>query len=417
MIRVSNKRYSILFLIALFCIIYNPPLFRVNSMHVVGIVSIVTLIINGSFKIQKKIFRLFIGFGIMLVYLFLISTISKKGDVGIIYSPIYFLLDIIPFSLVLSKHGQKKDYELSDYLKLFIIIAVIQAAISIIALLSPGIHTFLMNRFAAYGYGNVYMRISAFRMYGFAGGLTFATPVFQSIIAVIVLYQAVVYKKAWNYVLFILLFLSAVINARTSIIVVIIGFACLICFSKVSIKKKTLILVAEFLILLVIFGIGMPYIEQISPATYKWISEGIEEILAFVHGNRNQGYFSYINESTQYPLPDSLLKMIFGTGHDVFGAVSQKKFGISSDIGYVNDLWKGGIVYMSFLYMLIISIFNYLRKNGDEIICFLSFFMMILYPFIMIKGAIFNMCDPTNFAVILFIIVIESKYFNKEVTT
>jgi hypothetical protein len=141
--------------------------------------------------------------------------------------------------------------------------------------------------------------------------------------------------------------------------------------------------------------------------TYEWISSGIEEIILFTKGNTDTGYFSYATDRGKYSIPTSIFAILFGKGHITMGMESTS--GISSDVGYTNDIWFGGVFYLLIVYLFFVKMMWRLIKSNDGIISFIGIFLLILYPIINIKGIIFSMNSLTNFFILLFVVLIRSS--------
>ena len=77
-------------------------------------------------------------------------------------------------------------------------------------------------------------------------------------------------------------------------------------------------------------------------------------------------------------------------------------YGVSSDIGYINDIWRGGIVYVILLYCFMMKQFWNLYKNDDKTVSFIGIFAFILFPILNIKGSIYSM---NNLTVVLFLLI------------
>lgn len=411
----SIKKYNVWIFLGLFCMLYNPPILPINSMHVVGVISIFFLVRQNdrfpTIVCSKRVFKLFCAFGFIFIYLFAVATLSEKGDIGIALYPIYFLIDVIPFGLVLKNYSDRKNLGVDDFINLVLGCGMFQAVFAILALVFPAFQKFLIAFYIRYGYDELYAVLSAHRMYGFAGTLTFSTPVLQSVLAIIML---VYYRqKGGKYILgACLMCISAIVNARTSMIVIIIGIMVIILLSKLSLKYKVGFLVIIPLVFVFGITIVIPILSAITPSTILWVTNGLEEISNFFHGNVEEGYFSYLLDEQKYVLPQGILNMLFGEGHAVQGGA--KLYGVSSDIGYVNDIWRGGIIYIILVYGYVLSKLRKMTKSGIEIIEFIGVFVSIVFLIVNIKGTMFSMNDLSNFVCILYMFIHSSCYDKKK---
>lgn len=408
----SLKRYHILNLLGVFCLLYNPPILPFNSMHLVGAISIAYLglhyrMLPQLFK-QKRYVNLIFFFVFLLIYLLMVGLSATYGSLAIAYFPMYFLLDVIPFGLSVSLYHKKRGLQTADFTNLVLCVAAFQALLAAFSYFVPQIQDFFISRFVAYGYGEVYVILSRHRMYGFAGGLTYSTPILQSFLAIIAMVKA--QKEGYRFLfLAALLLFSAVINARVSIVVLAIGIVIMTLYGRISWKKKLVLLLSAGIAGILGISIILPVVASNSPQTYEWILKGIEEIVAFLRGN-TEGYFGYVADPAKYVLPDSAFAMLFGEGHSIMSGT--EGYGLQSDIGYINDIWTGGIVYVIVLYSFVTSCLIRLYKNNNELISFVGILGIALYPFLNIKGIICNMNDMTVFVMLLFVVSLQKE--NKE---
>ena len=107
--------------------------------------------------------------------------------------------------------------------------------------------------------------------------------------------------------------------------------------------------------------------------TYLWITQSFTEVFAWIKGGENQGTIDTLSKMLLFP---NGWGMVFGEGFRLYG----NSMGyIHSDIGYVNDMFMGGLIYCTILY---ITIFRYLAdfKSRTMIMShkFLLSFMFIL---------------------------------------
>lgn len=414
----SIKKYNIFIFIGLFCIIYNPPILPINSMHVVGTISIIYLIVSNKrfpkIVCSRSAFQMARDFLFLFLYLVFCAIRATNGNLAIVYFPIYFLLDIIPFGLMIKSYSDKNNINVNDFINLVLGCGILQALLAITASLIPSLKTFLISFFMQYGYADVYELLASYRMNGFAGGLNFSTPIFQSVLSVIMLVH---YKnKSKIYILgALLLFISGIINARTSFVVILIGFVVIILLSKLSLKYKVSFLVGTPLIVLVVINIVIPLLLFLVPDTIEWAVAGLEELIEFFKGNTNEGYFSYVSDIEKYALPEETIAVLFGEGFSVLGG--NNVYGYASDIGFINDIWIGGIVYVIVLYSYFGHKMWKFSQNENETISFIGIFGIVCYLIINIKGPIFNMNDLSNFIFLLYIMeFIPSCTYRKNVT-
>src|SRR5699024_10951383 len=117
------------------------------------------------------------------------------------------------------------------------------------------IQYFLINQIG-YSAEDIF-HLSAYRLFGYADNLTYSAPAFQAfIVFFFYLYQSK-YNKIWWIIIPIIIF-SAVINARTSIVILMGAFVMLLTFKSEKWIKKIL-----GLFLIIILGLFLLYGQRI----------------------------------------------------------------------------------------------------------------------------------------------------------
>lgn len=402
-----------LIVIGLFVLFYNPPIFSFNSMHIVGGISICLLLAFYPKRFKKwmnyqglaqKFTYLVLGIILIFVYGISVSVIGKGNMADSFAYAIYYLIDIIPFGALMIIYCSQKNFQSKDYYNLFLLTGYIQAILAVLAFFVEPIKIWLNERMAAYGYLSIDL-IVAHRNYGFAGTLTFATPILQSILSLMAIYQGITQSKRYFLGAALLAF-SAIINARTSLIVLFIGFFLLFLLSGLSLNKKMKIVIYGSLLFLIV-ALSFAFLNQYAPDTIAWIQEGIEEIFDAISGDVEEGTFAFLLNPDWYKLPSGF-SVLWGTGHRVITGYN----GYNSDIGYINDIWFGGIIYAAIKYFFIYSLIFYLMKHKSEgLIKYMGILFAVLMPILNIKGLAFDMNGFSNMIFILFLICISlSKY-------
>lgn len=413
----TNLKYVLvktIIVLGWFIILYNPPIFPINGMHVIGIISIFYLIYNYQWTLKQfskaRILTIYIGFVLILIYLFITVIIINGSNINYIIMPLYYIFDVIPFGLVIACLGNKHCLDIRNYINLAISAGLIQAIISILCFIFPSIHNFCFSLFKNYGYSSTIFYLFEYRMYGLASGLTFAMPVLQMFFAVTLIYR-LQSRNIKDLFSILLLIISALINARISIGVLLVGLIIMPFIQRDTLgvrAKKTFFILFVFLVFIVL---AIPFIEKFSKSTYDWLVSGVNEIVSFINGNSETIYFSYVTSSEQYHLPATIWQILIGTGHTVIGG--NELFGYASDIGYVNDIWLGGIVYCCMVYSLFYKVFNYLKNSINHSLKFLGFLSAIIYPLLNFKGSSFSINSFSIFIISLFIISVTIKKLNK----
>ena len=409
-----NIGVDILFVFGLFIIIYNPPLLMLNTMHVVGFVSLLYLAIVGGAKrlliVREKTLKLLSGFLVIFLYLLIFACFVNNQSISTILFPVYFIIDIIPFGFAMKEYMERNSLDFSWAISIIINTALLQAITAVISFFIPNVQSFFVERMVAYGYNEVYTSLSSYRMYGFSSALTNATPIVQSIIAVVSVWLAPRYSKKY-YLYALLLMFSAVINARISIVVFAIGIVILMINRTTNIKRKFEIVIMAFIAFYVVTAFVLPLVQSVSPLTYEWVTDGFSELSSFklgVTSYEKNSYFGYLINRERFVLPEDIFSFLFGEGYSIMD--SKNPSGFQSDIGYICDLWTGGLMYIIVLYSFFFCLLNRLRKNQDGLISFVANYYIVALLFINLKGVVLSMNAFINLLVIVVCISMrESK--------
>lgn len=385
-----------------------------NTMHVVGFVSLLYLAIVGGVKrlliVRKNTLKLLSGFLVIFLYLLIFACFVNNQSISTILFPVYFIIDIIPFGFAMKEYMERNSLDFSWAISIIINTALLQAITAVISFFIPNVQSFFVERMVAYGYNEVYTSLSSYRMYGFSNALTNATPIVQSIIAVVSVWLAPRYSKKY-YLCALLLMFSAVINARISIVVFAIGIVILMLNRTTNIKRKFEIVIMAFIAFYVVTAFVLPLVQSVSPLTYEWVTDGFSELLSFklgVTSYEKNSYFGYLINRERFVLPEDISSFLFGEGYSIMD--SKNPSGFQSDIGYICDLWTGGLMYIIVSYSFFFCLLNGLRKNQDGLISFVANYYIVALLFINLKGVALSMNAFINLLVIVVCISMrESK--------
>lgn len=403
------KKFNLFIIAYVFCFIYYPPFFGINILHFLSSFAWLMILFQDKFAskviLKSKIAAPFFILMISICYSLTIILIESTSLLSI-YGLFLLLIEIIPCSIYISMYCIKKRYTYVDILRLLLIVGTIQGVISLVTFVNPNIHNRIVDYLVASGYTEIFSLLKKYRLFGFAGNLTFTMPIVQAFLAIMSIYLAITFNFRYFFYAPLLIF-SGIINARNAMVVLLIGLCIMglyllfLRFSK-GFKRLAVVIIPVIILLPILSGI----IEIFSPQTFNWIKTGFEEIKAFTSGD-NIGYFSYIAYSK--PLQHLQgLDILFGKGYFILG----NKKGISSDIGFYNDIWFGGIIYAILIYSafmkIVLSIFRIKTKQGMK---FLASFMGMTLILANIKGPVFKYNELVNLSTLLSTFL-AAKYSN-----
>jgi len=413
MIISTIRKYGIFIPIGMFCLLYYPPLFRINVMHIVGLLSWLYLFMKGdiawSIIRQINIAQQVFAFADIFVYSLFVCLVNSTSYLKSSF-PIYYIVDVIPFGLSIAIYSKKRDLQVGDFFDMVLFVGEMQALCSILAIFVPEVQSYFAKRLLDYGYDEVYSNLTSYRIYGFAGNMTFSMPLLQSLLSILAVYFAMNRSAKYALAGFFLAF-SAIINARVSLFVFSVGIVILILSNKLIIKKRLRLLILSVLSLYFIVRALVPSLLERFPITFRYILSGVDEIGRFLVGDTAYGYFSYLTDKNNYRIPESIRTILFGTGHITMGMLS--KYGFSSDVGYINDLWFGGIFYILIVYVLFIAMMWRLYRSRDKTASLLGLYFLLIYPIVNFKGIVFSMNSISNFVVIAYIYIMAIEKTKK----
>ncbi|MHC1749576.1 MAG: hypothetical protein AB9856_14995 [Cellulosilyticaceae bacterium] len=282
--------------------------------------------------------------GIALSSLYYICRALLKGNTNINTNimGIVLLINVLCLLNYLHNIGYKNE----DCIKFLLNIVMAQSIIGVVMLISPNVREIALKLYLTGTIREDLKWLTSYRIYGITGDYTYITPIFHGMIGTIaVIYAVWKDKKYCIYIPFIIFII--LVNGRTGIAIMLIGIA--VAFSCMLINKIRIVKIIKYIILLsIVVSFSIISLKVISPTTYEWLNDGVQEIVKLFTTGEKEGNFKVLIDDMWF-LPQGI-GMIFGEGYSVYAGAG-KMFGSgSSDIGYINDLFMGGLVYVGILY-------------------------------------------------------------------
>ncbi|MGE8204712.1 hypothetical protein ACQKP0_09115 [Heyndrickxia sp. NPDC080065] len=400
---MKGKLLYLLLIVFTFLYIYYPPLFFTNTLHILGGLSWIIIIINRKgcsvfFSRGGYLKEIFFTWFITS-YLYLGLLINGRSDLLVSYVFIIIPLEILPICFVIvyliKKLNGKKTFS-----ALLIHVGFVQGVISVLAFLIPEIQSWVINRMLSYGYDNVIIGLSQHRMFGLSYTFPYSMPIVQGVIACLSIYMGI-NKNAKYFIFTPFIIFSGIINARISIVIIAIGIVLILLASlKLKLNKKYKIIIAFFAFMILLNPISN-IIQKNSSDTFNWLEDGLDQLINLYHGDISGAYTSYITDKSNYNLPDGL-KLFFGTSERVIRGSSTYQ----SDVGYINDIWLGGVFYALTLYSYLLIKLNKIRVslNRRQIDgTLVSLFLVFVIIFSNFKGTIFGVNEFINLFYLIYI--------------
>ena len=407
------KKYSFILIIIVFFMLYYPPLFKINVLHIIGGISCIYIIINKkaiSNRINmRKIAKIYLLFILLSIYLFIIAFVNGNSY-KIVATYLYWMVDIISACIVVNNICLRKKYTETDFITLLLIVGNIQGVLSLLAFLNPEFQSLFIETMIAYGFEEKYRDLAYFRLYGVSSNLTFSTPIVQSMLAMVAVYLSI--EENLKYMILVpLLIFSAVTNARSAFIIILIGLVMIFFYSCKFDMRKIPRIIIIITLSIVCFITMINVIKSGFVETYEWIDTGIKEIKLFLKGDAT-GYFTYVTDQDKYTMPSGL-SFFFGKGTRVLGG---SKYYFSSDVGWVNDIWTGGIIYSVIIYSFFCKKLHEIYRHESESVNLNKFLASFLFGILFVanfKGPIFESNEVITVIFLLWLFIINKPTISR----
>lgn len=406
---MKGKQVIISFFLVLFIFLYlyTPPLFSFNILHILSIISYFVILkryrkefITFLNTKQVRLFLLFYFFAILSLFCTILFTTK---DFIKLYGYVIIPFEVLPTAFYICCVFFYKKEKKDSLFNLIIMASLIQSFLAIITFLNDDFKNLLFTNFYKDLVDSYILTgrksILGFRMYGFSVGFLLQMPVVQGLIASLCFYFAI--NKSFKYIIPIpFLLFSAIINARTSFIIFLINlFIILIFYFKgLNIKKFVTITLIVIFTIFAVFA-TLSFLENTDNELYNWFLMGINEVEHFLRGEKI-GTFAVLNNMWHIPNKN----IFIGNGYDIFGGGYY-----SSDIGFINILFLGGISFSFFLYSSYVLFLFFSLKKNNLYLCILVISIFLCN----IKGNVFIQSPITNF---LFLFVISNYFEDKRLS-
>ena len=200
------------------------------------------------------------------------------------------------------------------------------------------------------------------------------------------------YIKKWWFIIYLMLCsLAILVNARTGMVIVVLSILLYFVFSPRSILNYGLL---GMILVIIAIPIISFFIKDDSVIEFASDFFFVFQRL-FVDGDvsDNGTLFDF---TKMFVFPSNLMDWIFGTGNNLFG-----NEGEHSDIGFINQLYYGGILYLILLILLIYLLTKRIHNKYWKIMCW---FIFVVSNF---KGNMFMGCGNMR----LFYLIIIYDYW------
>lgn len=391
----------------LFLYIYIPLLILpFNILHIISFVSIVLLLTKYPTTFieilrHKNLLFFLISQLIIIVYVTLLSA-STSQDFSTLYFSVSTVFEVIPCAIFISIFLLDKGIGLEKFYTLILSAGMIQVFFVFVTFLFPRFREWVISNSGSTGLEDVYQVVSNYRIYGLARGYTFAMPLFQGV-CIIIAFAFGAYRSSKYYLLIPFYLVSIILNARIGVIALVISATVIMYYKFRRNPLKQFLNIAFFSVIVYLSMLFVQYKAEDSPelnSFFGWLNSGIDEIVGLWVDGEVRGNLAVLEDMWFAP---SGLNILFGTGKNVFGIENN-----SSDIGYVINLYYGGLIFSILLYAAyLVLIMKACDKKMIEKRINLS--LLIYLAIANLKGNVFVPSEIINGVLVLIVFSISLK--------
>lgn len=361
---IDIKKMGLVFLV--FIYIFVPPFLHVSTC-ILGCIFFHFYILINHKRIAcnlnvKNVLVVTVGIMVLLLYVIVSYVIvygSFENIVSAYVSYIYILLFSLSGAITICDICVKYAYTDKEIGDCIIYAGVVQGTLSFVAYIYDPIQTLLCELLKNIMAPDVIDWWRNYRLYGLSCSLTYGMPIAQSVIGGMALIFAHKYSRKY-YILVPILWGSAIINARITMVVVMLE---LLLMCLVSVRRKPTFKVRQWSLLIFAFLVSVILTVVVYIITHSIdlsrIIDPILEIWGLLQGqyiHTSEGYFSYFFVDPKALFIPKNRNLLFGGG--IWNNVS--------DVGYIYDLWSGGIIYSLLQYIFYLCLLSKWYKESKK---------------------------------------------------
>ena len=278
-------------------------------------------------------------------------------------------LIVVPFYLV--EYGHKLFDSLDEHIQYILFAGVIAIGITILCLSIPSIDNFIRNSVVKYRVGEVGAEV-LYRGFGWGGQMTSH---YSFVIGIIMTLGVMYSKKHWFYPVIPFALIACLVNARTGAAIALIGIATYFLFS--GRRVASVVTLSIGVLSYNLLGVIMPEL-NVSVTTSNWANSFFGEMETLSTDGARGTTVGYIWKEMLI-LPKDFQWLIIGNGYSLFNYHITEYGMFRSDIGFVNQLSFGGLIYVIPLYYLVFRIAHKLyqwKRKDLGVFLILSFFII-----------------------------------------
>lgn len=301
---------------------------------------------------------------------------------------------LVPFFLV---EFVLRKSNLTSFWDTILNVGFVASLITIACVVNPYIKDFVTNVQVEIEVNSLeYLR--RFRNYGLASGLTNTYGYVQGTLASICLLLMGNKRAVKYYLFFLVLAISAAVNARTGLFPIMITGTFIVFKSIFRSSSGTNIITTSIWVV-----IAIVFFSQLASSFFdqaNFVYQFFNQLDDIYDGNKDTAYI------TMWILPNETNGLVFGEGRSLFGKGAI--LGYYSDIGYVNQIFIGGLIFAGLLLIYELVLYMHLWKmTNKKFLPVLMFASALIFNY---KGLAFYATSGFNRLVMLYYFTILYNY-------
>jgi hypothetical protein len=320
----------------------------------------------------------------------------KKGNFDIFSSNLTLFLDLYFLPILLLYFFYKLSLK-KDLLIDVVLVGIVACFFTFLSIVNFDVGSYFRNELLR---SSEFTDMISFRTFGLSEALTFTYGITQGIILSLML----LYSNKFKYYLILAPFflIAVMFNARIGFTPIIIGVILYLIF---DFNLKFVFKIFAFTITLILIITNITF----QPDQVKTIEWGLDFFIQMndvftgssnSNSNTFDALFGYM-----LVFPETLFEWIFGSGIYIFTIQT----GPTSDVGYVLQLYYGGIIYLILLFLIVFWMLGIIKsyKNHSKSAYLFSSVIVVTTIIVNVKGDIFS----TNGYLRLCILLIMYFYY------
>lgn len=402
----KNILAYIVFIVLLYMILFDPPflffrgLFSPSNVIILFSCFFALLrpnVIRTVLHDYKNIVTLF-----AFLFLYVVFRSGIEGETSTISEHLLAIVSMfVTVPVLLDALRRNGYYSAKDVIKAILVTSSIASVITLLCIISPEFGAYIKYEVMQVSQDTILFDLD-YRGFGFGNQLTSTYGYIQGLCFALGLF----YLKDNKWVLFFLplIFISALLNARTGALIAVVGFVIYL-VSSFSLSKGLLILTTSVVVISLSYSLIVKYL-GLSQETIDWLLNFSEQMEA-VAEERDLGAArtTYLLFDEMWILPESLEEWIIGKGYSIY--LGSEKVSKTSDVGWIVQLNYGGLIYMVLLLVAFWNLFKKIHKKGDRRIFYL---LVISFVILNSKCSIYPRVGLIPLFMILFYLTTDKRY-------